>query len=98
MAPDEVVGIAPVGGGITGTKWVLELVSGDRLVMRWADPGRWGPTGREHVRREVLGCRLLADSDAPTPVVVASDLDGVSAGGPANLLTWRDGHSRLDSR
>ena len=95
-ARGEVVDVAPVGGGITNTKWVLVLSSGERLVMRWADPARWGLLGREHVRRETLACRLLVDTGIPVPGVIASDPDGISAGGPANLLTWRPGRSRLD--
>ena len=85
-----------MGGGITNTKWVLVLTTGERLVMRWVDPGRWGPAGSEHVRREILACRLLVGSGLPASVLIASDPDGTSAGGPANLLTWRPGHSRLD--
>ena len=95
-APEEVVAITRVGGGITNTKWVLVLSSGARLVMRWADPVRWGSLGREHVRREVLACQLLVESGLPVPVLIASDPDGIVAGGPANLLTWRPGRSRLD--
>lgn len=95
-APDDVVSIAPVGGGITGTKWVLVLASEKRLVMRWADPARWGRIGREHVQRETLACQLLVDSGLPVPVLIGSDPDGSVACGPANLLTWRPGHSRLD--
>lgn len=94
--PDEVVDVAPMGGGITNTKWILVLASGERLVMRWADPSRWGQLGGEHVRREVLACQVLARSGLPVPVLIASDPEGSSAGGPANLLTWRPGHSRLD--
>ena len=41
-ASSEVVDVGPTGGGITNTKWVLVLASGERLVMRWADPARWG--------------------------------------------------------
>jgi aminoglycoside phosphotransferase (APT) family kinase protein len=94
--PEDVVHVAPLGGGITNTKWVLVLTSGERLVMRWADPARWGLLGREHVRREVLACQLLVEAGLPVPVLIASDPDGISAGGPANLLTWRPGHSRLN--
>jgi len=94
MAP--VVGVEPVGGGITHTKWVLILASGKQLVMRWVDPARWGQVGREHVKRETLACQLLKDSGLPVPVLIGSDPDGTVAGGPANLLTWRPGHSRLD--
>jgi aminoglycoside phosphotransferase (APT) family kinase protein len=85
-----------MGGGITDTKWVLHPAEGDPLVIRWSDPLVWGTTGREHVRREALGCRLLAGSALPAPQLVASDLDGTTAGGPANLLTWRPGRVRLD--
>jgi aminoglycoside phosphotransferase (APT) family kinase protein len=95
-ASDDIVDIAPMGGGITNTKWVLVLATGERLVMRWADPARWGRLGSEHVRREVLACELLAGSELPVPVLIASDPEGSSAGGPANLLTWRPGHARLD--
>ncbi len=90
--------IAAIGGGITATKWVLRLAVGDPVIIRWSDPQVWGATGREHVRREALACRLLADSTLPVPQLVASDPDGATAGGPANLLTWRPGrvrHERL---
>lgn len=95
-AAEDVDAIVAVGGGLTNTKWVLLLASGERLVLRWADPTRWGWLGREHVRREALACRLLADSGLPVPALIASDVDGTSAGGPAALLSWRPGHSRLD--
>lgn len=64
--------------------------------MRWADAAVWGAVGREHVRRESLACRLLADSTLPVPQLLGSDLDGVSAGAPSNLMTWCPGRSRLD--
>jgi aminoglycoside phosphotransferase (APT) family kinase protein len=96
VAPHPIVDVAPIGGGITNTKWILELAEGGPLVMRWAAPTTWGAVGREHVRREALACQLLADSTLPVPELVASDLDGTSAGGPANLLTWRPGRTRLD--
>jgi aminoglycoside phosphotransferase (APT) family kinase protein len=95
-APGEIVDVRPIGGGITNTKWVLQLSDGERLVLRWADPARWGSIGHEHARREALACQLLVDSDVLVPAVVASDLDGTAAGGPAILLTWRKGQSRLD--
>lgn len=95
-APHPVVDVAPIGGGITNTKWLLRLVEGDPLVLRWSDPVVWGAVGREHVRREALACRLLADSGLPVPRLVASDPDGAAAGGPANLLTWRPGRVRHD--
>ncbi len=90
------VDVAAVGGGITNTKWLLRLAEGDPLVMRWSDPQIWGDVGREHVRREALACRLLADSVLPVPRLLASDLDGAAAGGPANLMTWRPGRTRLE--
>lgn len=96
VAPGDVVDVVPVGGGITHTKWIVRLVGGTQLVLRWADPVRWGPVGAEHVRREVLGCRLLVGSAIPVPAALACDPDGTVAGGPANLLTWRPGRSRLD--
>ena len=96
QAPHAVVDVAAIGGGITNTKWLVRLVEGDPLVMRWSDPPVWGATGREHVRREALACRLLADTTLPVPHLLASDLDGVTAGGPANLMTWRPGRVRLD--
>ena len=96
FAPHSVVDVLPVGGGITDTKWLLRLSEGGPLVIRWADPQVWGAIGREHVRREALGCRLLAGSDVPVPRLVASDPDAASAGGPANLLTWLPGQVRLD--
>ena len=88
--------VTAIGGGITNTKWRVRLADGDSLVLRWSDPADWGETGREHVRREALACRLLADSALPVPRLVASDPDGASAGGPANLMTWRPGRVRLD--
>ena len=94
VARHEVLSATPIGGGITNTKWVLRLFDGERLVLRWSDPMRWGLVGREHVRREVSGCRLLVDSTVPVPAVIAADLDGTSAGGPADLLSWREGRSR----
>jgi aminoglycoside phosphotransferase (APT) family kinase protein len=90
------VEVAAVGGGITDTKWLLRLAAGGPLVIRWADPQVWGATGREHVRREALACRLLAGSTLPVPRLVADDVDGAAAGGPATLLTWRPGRVRLD--
>jgi aminoglycoside phosphotransferase (APT) family kinase protein len=95
-ARQPVVEITAIGGGITNTKWLLRLAGGDPLVLRWADPLVWGATGREHVRREALACRLLAGSALPMPRLVANDPDGASAGGPANLMTWRPGRVRLD--
>lgn len=95
-APYPVTDVAPVGGGITGTKWVLCLTSGDRLVIRWSDSRRWGLTGREHVRREALALGLLSDSGFQAPQLVAADLDGEDAGAPAILMNWRPGHTRLD--
>jgi aminoglycoside phosphotransferase (APT) family kinase protein len=94
-APHPVVAVSPIGGGITNTKWVLRLAEGDPLVLRWSDPQVWGAIGREHVRREAAGCRLLAGSALPVPELVAEDPDGKDAGGPANLLTWRPGRVRL---
>ena len=97
-APHPVVDATAVGGGITGTKWLLRLAEGDPLVIRWADPLVWGVVGREHVVREALACRLLAESGLPVPRLIASEPDGATAGGPANLLTWRPGrvrHERL---
>lgn len=95
FAPHAVVDVTAIGGGITDTKWVLHLANGDALVIRWSDPQVWGETGREHVRREALACRLLTSSALPVPQLVASDLAGASAGGPANLMTWRPGRVRL---
>jgi aminoglycoside phosphotransferase (APT) family kinase protein len=95
-ARHPVVDVTPIGGGITNTKWLLTLARGGPLVMRWADPAVWGEAGREHVQREALGCRLLAGSALPVPHLVASDPDGAVAGGPANLMTWRPGRTRLD--
>ena len=95
-APHSIVEVTAIGGGITNIKWVLYLAMGDDpLVIRWADPLVWGAVGREHVRREALACRLLAGSALPVPQLVASDLDGAAAGGPANLMTWRPGRVRL---
>jgi aminoglycoside phosphotransferase (APT) family kinase protein len=96
LAPHRIVDVIAISGGITGTKWVLGLVVGDPLVIRWCDPRLWGAVGREHVRREALACRLLAGSGLPVPRLVGSDVDGVSAGGPANLMTWRSGRVRLE--
>jgi len=96
LVPQAVVDVTAVGGGITDTKWMLHLAEGDPLVIRWSDPEVWGAAGREHVRRESLACRLLAGSRLPVPQLLGSDPDGVTAGGPANLLTWRPGRPRLD--
>jgi aminoglycoside phosphotransferase (APT) family kinase protein len=96
FAPQAVVDVMAIGGGITNTKWQLRLADGDSLVLRWSDPALWGGIGREHVRREAIACRLLAGSALPVPRLVASDLDGSTAGGPANLMTWRPGRVRLD--
>lgn len=98
-APGRVVGVEPIGGGITGTKWVLRLAQGDPLVLRWPDPVVWGAAGREQVGREALACRQLAGTGLPVPRLVAEDPDGAVAGGPALLLTWRPGrvrHERLE--
>jgi aminoglycoside phosphotransferase (APT) family kinase protein len=94
--PQTVVQMTAIGGGITNTKWLLRLADGDPLVLRWSDPGVWGSIGREHVRREAYACRRLAGSALPVPRLIASDLDGTDAGGPANLMTWRPGRKRLD--
>jgi aminoglycoside phosphotransferase (APT) family kinase protein len=96
FAPSAVTDVVAMGGGMTETKWLLHLTKGDPLVIRWSDPLRWGEIGREHVRREALACRLLAGSVLPVPHLLACDLDGVSAGGPANLMTWRPGRVRLE--
>ena len=96
LAPQAVIDVTPIGGGITNTKWLLRLTGGGSLVLRWADPLVWGAIGREHVRREALACRLLAGSALPVPRLVACDLDGANAGGPANLMTWRPGRVRLE--
>jgi aminoglycoside phosphotransferase (APT) family kinase protein len=96
LAPQAVVDVSAIGGGITNTKWLLRLAYGDPLVLRWSDPLVWRAIGREHVRREALACRLLDGSGLPVPRLVASDLDGTTAGGPANLMTWRPGRVRLD--
>ncbi|HZA04989.1 MAG TPA: aminoglycoside phosphotransferase family protein [Propionibacteriaceae bacterium] len=95
-AARTVVDVTAIGGGITNTKWLLRLAESDPLVIRWSDPEVWGATGQEHVRREVVALRLLANSSLPVPRLVASDLDGANAGGPANLMTWRPGRVRLD--
>lgn len=92
----DIVDVESIAGGITNTKWILRLAAGDPLVIRWSDPEVWGATGREHVRREALACRLLTDPDLQVPQLIASDEDGAEAGGPANLLTWRPGRVRLD--
>ena len=71
--------------------------SRERVVVRWCDPEDWGETGREHVRRESLACRLLAGSALPVPRLIAADDVGVLAGGAANLVTWLPGAVRLDA-
>jgi aminoglycoside phosphotransferase (APT) family kinase protein len=96
IAGSPVVEIGSVTGGITATKWVLHLLDGRSLVLRWSDPDVWGEVGREHVRREASACRLLAGSAVPAPQLLASDTDGSGAGGFANLLTWIPGQTRLD--
>lgn len=90
------VGVGPVAGGITATKWVLHLYDGSALVLRWSDSQVWGAVGREHVRREAWACRLLAGTGVPAPQILGSDLDGSGAGGFANLLTWLPGRTRFD--
>lgn len=80
----------------TGMGTVPNSVHEGRFVVRWCDPEEWGETGREHVRRETLACRLLAGSGLPVPRVIAADLDGGLTGGPANLVTWLPGAVRLD--
>lgn len=95
-APHPVVDFTAIVGGFTETKWLLRLSEGDPLVMRWSDPHRWGTVGREHVRREVLACQLLADAALPVPRLLASDVEGSSAGGPANLVSWLPGAGRLE--
>ncbi len=96
VTAQAVVDVAPIGGGITKTKWLLQLAQGGPLVLRWADPAVWGAIGRAHVQREALACQLLAESALPVPELVASDPEGATAGGPANLLTWCPGRTRLD--
>ncbi len=75
---------------------VADPVREGRFVVRWCDPAEWGDVGREHVRRETLACRLLAGSGLPVPRLIAADLDGSLTGGPANLITWLPGTTRLD--
>lgn len=87
IAGSPVVEVASVTGGITATKWVLHLLDGRPLVVRWSDPHVWGEIGREHVKREAWACRLLAGTGVSAPALLASDLDGSSTGGSANLLT-----------
>ena len=97
LAPSPVVGVSPVTGGITATKWVLHLQDGTAVVLRWADPQAWGAVGREHVRREAWACRLLAGTGVPAPQLLGSDLNASGgAGGFANLLTWLPGRPRFD--
>jgi aminoglycoside phosphotransferase (APT) family kinase protein len=96
LAREAVADVSPIGGGMTNTKWVMHLASGNALVIRWSDPSVWGETGREHVRREALACHLLAGSGLPVPELLGSDPDGAIAGGPANLMSWRPGRVRLD--
>lgn len=96
LAPHPVADVRAIGGGFTNTKWILRLVEGDPLVLRWSDPDVWGAAGREHVRREAQACRLLTDSELPVPKLLGTDSDGTTAGGPANLMTWRPGAPRLD--
>lgn len=96
VAGSPVVEVAPVTGGITATKWVLHLLDGRLLVLRWSDPDAWGAVGREHVRREAWACELLAGTRVSAPELLASDLDEPRTGGAANLLTWLPGRTRLD--
>lgn len=95
-APAVITSVTPISGGMTQTKWLLQLAEGDPLVIRWSAPRVWGAVGREHVRREALACRMRAGADLPVPELVASDIDGAAAGGPANLMTWLPGRTRLD--
>ena len=96
FAAHPVVDVTAISGGFTNTKWILHLAAGDPLVIRWSDPQIWGATGREHVQREARALRLLAGTSLPVPRLVASDPDGTTTGGPANLMTWRPGRVRLE--
>lgn len=44
----------------------------------------------------MLACSELQRSALAVPAVVAADTEGVRSAGPAALLTWRPGRSRLD--
>ena len=88
--------IAAIGGGITDTKWVLRLAVGDPLVLRWSDPrsGARPAASTSGGRLSPAGCSPAPA--LPVPRLIASDPDGATAGGPANLMTWRPGRVRLD--
>ncbi len=92
----SVVDVSAADGGITRTKWTVQLADGQTLILRWSDPQVWGATGRDHVRREAAACRLLADSGVPVPRLIATDGDGGAAGGAANLMSRLPGATRLD--
>lgn len=96
MLPDRVVASVPVPGGITDTIWRVTLADGGHVILRWVEPERFGPDGRQFVVREALGCRLTADAPLPSPRLIASDPDGAATGGWANLTTFRPGRVRLE--
>lgn len=74
----------------------MRLADSQHLVLRWCDPRDWGDLGKEHLRRETLASQLLRGSVLPVPQLLAADIDGTHAGGPASLVTWLPGAVRLD--
>lgn len=92
----SITAVTAMGGGITNTKWKIQLTHEDPLVIRWSDPTIWADKGRDHVLREAAACRLLAPSNVPVPRLIATDVYGTFAGAPANLMTWQPGSPRLD--
>jgi aminoglycoside phosphotransferase (APT) family kinase protein len=91
----EIIAIEPVGGGRTDTISAVHLRHGERVMLRYVSPERWGEIGRQHVVCEALGCRLMEGSSLPVPKLIASDPDGSGTGDYVNLTTWLPGEVRL---
>ena len=87
---------APIAGGITGAIWRVGTDDGP-VVLRWLDPAHpHAADAPGWVRREALGCRVVASAPLPAPRLLASDPDGAATGGWANLTTFLPGEVRLD--
>lgn len=91
----EITAVDPLRGGLTDTIYAVRFAHGPPVILRYAPIERWGDLGRRHVRSEAIGCRLLAGSGLPVPRLIASDADGSTSGGYANLSTWLPGTVRL---
>ena len=87
--------VVPVGGGLTNTISAINFADGDPVILRHVSIARWGEVGRQHVLSEALGCRLMAASGLPTPLLIAADTDGSRTGAYASLTTWLPGRVRL---